>query len=75
MIQWYRVRITARRLGERHRVYEMIGDVEATSSRAAIALAKAKHRVTVDKVFQTRGRRYTAQPMGTTEQLRNGTGP
>lgn len=72
MKRWYRVRITARRVGEEFRRVEMVGDVEATTTRDAIKLAVREHRTLIDRCYEKRGRRYTAERLGTTEQLVNG---
>ena len=70
-VYWYRVRITAVRLGGQHRVEDMIADVEATTTREAIEKARRNNRTTIERVYKKRGRKYTAERLGTTEELVN----
>jgi hypothetical protein len=69
--RWYRVRITARRIGQDFMIQEMIADVEAHSTREAIETARRNNRTTIERCYQKRGRRYAAERLGTTEELVN----
>lgn len=70
-LYWFRVRIVAKRLGGEHRVEDMIADVEAYSTKEAIEKARRNNRTTIDRVYRKIGRRYTAERLGTTEELVN----
>ncbi len=68
---WYRVRITARRIGGKVRVQEMVADVEAVAPLEAIKLARKTKQAEIDLCYVKSGRTYMAERLGTTEELVN----
>jgi hypothetical protein len=50
----------------------MVGDIEATSTLEAIKIVSTEQRDLINRCYQKKGRRFTAQCFGTTEEIVGG---